>query len=115
MARLESKPLWLVSSVALRVIADRLEQGERRRPGIGSGLFGLDISRWPSTKANPLLLVFFFRIGWSVNSPNGNLSSGAPQHPNFADFVFAFHDHDDIGHRMLARIAKTNGLTPNDL
>jgi hypothetical protein len=33
----------------------------------------------------------------------------------WSDFVFAFHDADEIGPRMLARIAKRTGLTPNDL
>jgi predicted DsbA family dithiol-disulfide isomerase len=32
------------------------------------------------------------------------------------DFVFAFHDDEEIGpHHMLARIAKRTGLTPEDL
>jgi predicted RNA binding protein YcfA (HicA-like mRNA interferase family) len=31
------------------------------------------------------------------------------------DFVFAFHDRDEIGPRMLARIAKRTGLNPSDL
>jgi hypothetical protein len=31
------------------------------------------------------------------------------------DFVFAFHDQDEIGPRMLARIARHTGLQPNDL
>ena len=31
------------------------------------------------------------------------------------DFVFAFHEDDEIGPRMLARIAKHTGLTPEDL
>jgi hypothetical protein len=33
----------------------------------------------------------------------------------WADFVFAFHDDDEIGPRMLARIAKHTGLEPDDL
>jgi predicted RNA binding protein YcfA (HicA-like mRNA interferase family) len=33
----------------------------------------------------------------------------------FADFTFAFHDGEEIGPRMLARIAKHTGLTPADL
>ena len=32
-----------------------------------------------------------------------------------ADYVFSFHDDDEIGPRMLARIAKHTGLTPTDL
>jgi predicted RNA binding protein YcfA (HicA-like mRNA interferase family) len=31
------------------------------------------------------------------------------------DFVFAFHDGEEIGPRMLARIAKHTGLQPGDL
>jgi len=34
---------------------------------------------------------------------------------NWPDFVFAFHDDEEIGPRMLARIAKQTGLTPEDL
>jgi predicted RNA binding protein YcfA (HicA-like mRNA interferase family) len=33
----------------------------------------------------------------------------------FSDFVFAFHDRDEIGPRMLARLAKSTGLKPADL
>jgi len=31
------------------------------------------------------------------------------------DFVFAFHEGDEIGPKMLARIARRTGLTPDDL
>jgi predicted RNA binding protein YcfA (HicA-like mRNA interferase family) len=31
------------------------------------------------------------------------------------DYVFAFHDREEIGPRMLARIAKLTGLRPEDL
>jgi len=31
------------------------------------------------------------------------------------DFVFAFHDDVEIGPKMLGKIAKKTGLTPNDL
>jgi len=37
------------------------------------------------------------------------------QRPGFPDFVFAFHDREEIGPRMLARIAKRTGLEPEDL
>jgi predicted RNA binding protein YcfA (HicA-like mRNA interferase family) len=33
----------------------------------------------------------------------------------FANFTWAFHDGDEIGPPMLARIAKKTGLTPDDL
>jgi predicted RNA binding protein YcfA (HicA-like mRNA interferase family) len=31
------------------------------------------------------------------------------------DYVFAFHDQEEIGPRMLARLAKQTGLRPDDL
>jgi len=31
------------------------------------------------------------------------------------DVVFAFHDNDEIGPKMLARMAKVTGLKPEDL
>jgi hypothetical protein len=31
------------------------------------------------------------------------------------DYLFAFHDGDEIGPQMLARIAKKTGLKPEDL
>ena len=33
----------------------------------------------------------------------------------WADVVFAFHDEEEIGPRMLARLAKHTGLRPEDL
>ena len=35
--------------------------------------------------------------------------------PGWPDYIFAFHDREEIGRRMLARIAKHTGLTPDDL
>lgn len=35
--------------------------------------------------------------------------------PGWPDVVFAFHDGEEIGPRMLARIAKRTGLKPEDL
>jgi len=32
-----------------------------------------------------------------------------------SDFVFAFHNGEEIGPRMLARIARHTGLQPQDL
>jgi hypothetical protein len=31
------------------------------------------------------------------------------------DYVFSFHDSEELGPRMLARIAKRTGLGPEDL
>jgi hypothetical protein len=35
--------------------------------------------------------------------------------PDWPDLVFAFHDREEIGSRMLARVAKHSGLRPEDL
>jgi len=35
--------------------------------------------------------------------------------PGWPDVVFPFRDSDEIGPRMLARIAKNTGLKPSDL
>jgi predicted RNA binding protein YcfA (HicA-like mRNA interferase family) len=35
--------------------------------------------------------------------------------PGWPDYVFAFHDNEEIGPRMLARIAQHTGLRPDDL
>jgi len=37
------------------------------------------------------------------------------QRPGWPDYTFAFHDREEIGPRMLARIAKHTGLRPEDL
>jgi len=70
------------------------------------------VSSWPATKARRVLAALL-RIGWVVKRQSGShrtLSrSGKP------DFVFAFHDDEELGPRILARIAKHTGLTPRDL
>jgi predicted RNA binding protein YcfA (HicA-like mRNA interferase family) len=70
------------------------------------------MSRWPSAKAGRVLAALV-RIGWSVKRQTG--SHKVLQRPGFVDYVFAFHDGDEIGPRMLARIARQTGLTPDDL
>ncbi len=53
-------------------------------------------------------------IGWTIKRETGS-SHRVLARAGFADFVFAFHDGEEIGPRMLARIAKPTGLQPNDL
>ena len=71
------------------------------------------MSSWPSAKANRVLAALL-RIGWVVKRQSGT-SHRVLSRPGWPDLVFAFHDHDEIGPRMLARIAKHSGLTPEDL
>jgi predicted RNA binding protein YcfA (HicA-like mRNA interferase family) len=70
------------------------------------------VSDWPATKAR-LVLGALLRIGWTVKRTSG--SHRVLQREGWLDFVFAFHDADEIGPHMLARIARRTGLTPNDL
>jgi predicted RNA binding protein YcfA (HicA-like mRNA interferase family) len=53
------------------------------------------------------------RIGWRIKRQDG--SHRVLARPAWPDFVFAFHDAEEIGPRMLARIAKRTGLQPDDL
>jgi len=68
---------------------------------------------WPATKANRVLAALL-RIGWSVKRQSGT-SHRILERGGWPDFVFAFHEGEEIGPRMFARIAKHTGLTPNDL
>jgi predicted RNA binding protein YcfA (HicA-like mRNA interferase family) len=71
------------------------------------------MNSWPSTKANRVLAALL-RVGWVIKRQSGT-SHRVLSHQGWPDLVFAFHDHDEIGPRMLARIAKHSGLTPEDL
>ena len=71
------------------------------------------MSQWPSTKAKRVLAALL-RIGWTIKREAGG-SHRILSRPGWADFVFAFHNSDEIGPRMLARIAKRTGLKPDDL
>ena len=70
------------------------------------------MSAWPATKARRVLAALF-RIGWSLKREAG--SHRILARPGWPDFVFAFHDGEEIGPRMLNRIAKHTGLSPEDL
>jgi len=70
------------------------------------------MSQWPSSRASRVLAALL-RIGWSIKRQSG--SHKTLERPGWPDVVFAFHDRDEIGPRMLSRIAKTTGLQPSDL
>jgi predicted RNA binding protein YcfA (HicA-like mRNA interferase family) len=59
------------------------------------------------------VLAALLRCGWSVKRRTGSHKTLARE--GWPDLVFAFHDNDEIGPRMLARIAKHSGLRPEDL
>ena len=70
------------------------------------------MSQWPSSKAKRVYAALL-KLGWQLKRQSGSHRTlsreGSP------DFVFAFHDSEEIGPRMLARIAKHTGLQPTDL
>jgi predicted RNA binding protein YcfA (HicA-like mRNA interferase family) len=68
---------------------------------------------WPSTKARRVLAALL-RIGWAVKREFGG-SHKILAREGWPDVVFAFHDNVEIGPRMLARVARRTGLTPEDL
>ncbi|MBN1322337.1 MAG: type II toxin-antitoxin system HicA family toxin [Thermoleophilia bacterium] len=67
---------------------------------------------WPSAQAKTVLAALL-RIGWRVQRQSG--SHRVLARPGWPNLVFAFHDREAIGPRMLARIAKHSGLRPEDL
>lgn len=70
------------------------------------------MTQWPSTKARRVLAALL-KIGWNLKRQSG--SHRTLSREGWPDFVFAFHDGDDIGPRMLVRVAKHTGLKPEDL
>lgn len=60
------------------------------------------------------MLTALFKLGWSIKRERGG-SHKVLQREGWPDYVFAFHDNEEIGPRMLARISKKTGLTPSDL
>ena len=70
------------------------------------------MSAWPAAKARRVLAALL-RIGWAVKREAS--SHKTLSRPGWPDVVFAFHDSEEIGPRMLARLAKQTGLRPEDL
>lgn len=70
------------------------------------------MSNWKTVKARSLLAVLL-RIGWRVKRQTG--SHKILERTDWPDVVFAFHDNEEIGPKMLARMAKVTGLKPEDL
>ena len=71
------------------------------------------MSYWPSTKARKVFNALL-RTGWSVKARKGS-SHIQLTHATRGEFTWAFHDAEEIGPKMLARIAKHTGLKPEDL
>jgi predicted RNA binding protein YcfA (HicA-like mRNA interferase family) len=70
------------------------------------------MSEWPSTRARRVFAALE-RIGWQLKRQTG--SHKVLSRDGWPDVVFAFRDSDEVGPRMLARLAKHTGLKPSDL
>jgi predicted RNA binding protein YcfA (HicA-like mRNA interferase family) len=70
------------------------------------------MSQWSSAK-DKRVLASLLRIGWNVKRETS--SHKILTRSGWSDVVFAFHDKEEIGPKMLARIAKNTGLRPEDL
>jgi len=71
------------------------------------------MSQWASVKARQVLSALL-RIGCVIKRQKSG-SHRVLSREGWPDYVFAFHDEEEIGPRMLARIAKHTGLKPEDL
>jgi predicted RNA binding protein YcfA (HicA-like mRNA interferase family) len=74
------------------------------------------MSRWPATSAKKVLRALN-RIGWREKQRISKSGSHKQfENPGYTyEFTWAFQDGDEIGPKMLARIAKRTGLKPEDL
>ena len=71
------------------------------------------MSTWGSEKADRVLAALK-RIGWQIKR-QGSGSHCTLGREGYEDYTWAFHDREEIGPRMLARISKKTGLKPSDL
>jgi len=67
---------------------------------------------WPSTKAKRVLAALL-RTGWNIKRQSG--SHCILEKAGWKNYVFAFHNNEEIGPRMLSRISRKTGLKPDDL
>jgi predicted RNA binding protein YcfA (HicA-like mRNA interferase family) len=68
--------------------------------------------KWRAVKATRVLRALL-TIGWNIKRQRG--SHRILEKRGKLDFTFAFHEREEIGPRMLARIAKHTDLAPTDL
>ena len=72
------------------------------------------MSVWPSSRPGRVYRALL-RIGWVEHHLIKGSSHRQLVRPGFANFTWAFHDSEEIGPKMLARIARQTGLKPSDL
>ncbi|WP_373480012.1 type II toxin-antitoxin system HicA family toxin [Geminocystis sp.] len=70
------------------------------------------MSKWSGTKAKQVLKALQNK-GWTIKRQSG--SHKILEKSGWNNVVFAFHDGEEIGPKMLTRIAKLTGLSPDEL
>jgi predicted RNA binding protein YcfA (HicA-like mRNA interferase family) len=70
------------------------------------------MSIWKSSKAK-VVLKALEKNGWQIIRIRGSHKILSKE--NYPNFIFAFHDKEEIGPKMLSRISKHTGLKPEDL
>jgi predicted RNA binding protein YcfA (HicA-like mRNA interferase family) len=70
------------------------------------------MNRWRSVRARRVLAALQ-KIGWAIKRQSG--SHIVLEREGWPDYVFAFHASEEIGPKMLARVARRTGLGPEDL
>ena len=92
-----------VQALALRVIADQIERN----------LTATDHVHF-AAKARRVFRALL-KIGWQQDSRSTSGSHRTLLRAGFPAFTWSFHDRDELGPKMLARIAKRTGLRPEDI
>jgi predicted RNA binding protein YcfA (HicA-like mRNA interferase family) len=70
------------------------------------------MSIWKSSKAK-VVLKALEKNGWQIIRIRGSHKILSKE--NYPNFIFAFHDKEEIGPKMLSRISKHTDLKPEDL
>jgi predicted RNA binding protein YcfA (HicA-like mRNA interferase family) len=65
------------------------------------------MSQWPAAKAKRVFNALL-AIGWQLKRQSGSHRTLARE--GWQNYVFAFHDGEEIGPRMLARIANMSNV-----
>ena len=71
------------------------------------------MARWPATRAGRVFAALK-QIGWTIKRQAGT-SHRVLGRAGWPDYTWSFHDGEEIGPKMLARIAKKTGIQPSDL
>ena len=71
------------------------------------------MSQWPSVKAKKAFKALL-KLGWVVVSQSGSHIKLKHKESAYPQYVWSFGDGDELGSKILSRIAKHTGLNPED-